>query len=73
MEVTLVSNLSIGRQFWKNASDTPTFSSKNKLGPESMVLDPQTNSAFRSQCKVECVILIAVASSQNDQAVHFKL
>ena len=84
LEVTLVKNLSVGREYWKEQSKKPMFVSNNSIGMDQMVLDPLINNELRETCSAECVILISVTNptklyqikNVNDKrkyAVHFKI
>lgn len=81
LEVTLISDLSNSQSEWRQESTKPHFISSNKMGMDSMILDPKTNEFFFEKCKESCVILIGVVNNRviddKDDSrmknIHFKL
>jgi hypothetical protein len=62
LEITLISNLTVAKSVWHQMSQQPNWRSQNRIGLDSVVLDPKTNRQFFDTCQRECVILIAVTA-----------
>ena len=75
MEITIINSTS--KTVWEERSKSPSFTSRNTYGIDTVVLDPETVPLYAELCGDSCIVLITVTNSNrqsiSDMQTSFKI